>query len=191
MARRGRKPKPGRRTQSGRLARDGYPLPVYDHGTEQAQDRRRRFHGYGTSALGRAYASALLGDEQTAKIRYDAGERFKRAVERFYMVGMVRCPIGGETRSTGLKVALAGNPHEEAEWEWVGEQAKALDKAGLRPWIDQLVLDVYADHGPPWLDRLLDGGRDPVDRMLLKHAIEALDLIAPKPPVGVIRVVRT
>lgn len=190
MARRGRPSKQGRRTQGGRLVRDSYPAPVYDHGTDQARARKDRFGTYGTSALGRAYASGLLGDEQTAKNRHDAGERFKRATERFYSVGRVSCPIGQEMRLGALKIQISGNPFEEAEWEWIGEQAKALDNAGLRPWIDQLVLDVYADQGPPWLDRILDGGRDPVDRMLLKHAIEALDLIAPKVAPAGIRAVR-
>jgi hypothetical protein len=170
------------------MARDNYPTPIYDHGTDQARARKERYGTHGTSALGRAYATGLLGDEQEAQVRYGAGKRFKRAVERFYGVGRVKCPLAGEARTTGRKIVLAGDPYEQEEWEWVGDKAKALDRAGLRPWIDQLVLDVYADQGPPWMDRLLAGGRDPIDRMLLKHAIEALDLIAPKVAVVGIRV---
>lgn len=188
---RGRPRKNGRRTQSGRLARDNYPQPVYDHGSERAQERAKRFGGHGMSALGRAYASGLLGDEQTARIRYDAGKRFQRAVERFFEIGRVKCPLGQQTRLGATVVQITANPHEEAEWEWLNAMADALDAGGLRPWLDQLTLDLYADTGPIWLDRLLDGGRDPADLMVLKTAIAALDCIAPKDTRQGIRAVRS
>lgn len=187
---RGRPRKHGKRTESGRLRRDNYPVPVYDHGTDRARARAERFGGHGMSALGRAYASGLLGDAQTAAIRYDVGKRFQRAVERFFEIGRVKCPLGQQTRLGATVVQITANPHEEAEWVWLNAMADALDAGGLRPWLDQLTHDLYADGGPIWLDRLLDGGRDPADQMVLKTAIAALDCIAPKETRQGIRAVR-
>lgn len=190
MGRRGRPSKSGKRTKSGALARDGYAVPLYDHGTLQAQARKARYGTHGTSALGRAYATGLLGEEQEAKIRYQAGQRFHSAVERFFAVGRVTCPLDVKIRSGASVVEISGNPYEEAEWRWINDRADALDAKGLRPWLDQLILELYVDHGPIWLDRLLDGGRDPADQMVLKAAIQALDVIAPHvAPVGIRAVV--
>lgn len=156
MGRPGRKRKQGKRTEGNRLVRDNYALPAYDHGTERAQDRKRRFGTHGTSALGRAYASGLLGEQDIALTRYQAGKRFQRAVERFYEHGRVKCPLGREMRSGAVVVQLSHNPQEVAEWEWLDRQSKALHEEGLRPWLDQLVLGIYTDAGPAWLDTMLD-----------------------------------
>ena len=39
---------------------------------------------------------------------------------------------------------------------------------------------VSPHQGPAWLDRLLRGGKDPADQMVLKAAVDALDIIAPE-----------
>lgn len=190
MARRGRPRKAGKRKENGKLERDNYAVPAYDHGTERAQERFRRFGTHGATALGRAYASGLLGDEQEASIRYDAGKRFSRLYSALIEQGRYRCPLARERLSAGVVVHFTGHRQDEADQAWLFEAMDRLDHAGLRPWLDQLVLELYADQGPYWLDAILDGGRDPVDRMVLKWAVAALDMIAPETKAMGIRVVR-
>src|SRR5690606_6642415 len=104
MARRGRPRKAGKRTKAGALVRDSYAMPIYDHGTERAQARFKRFGTHGATALGRAYASGLLGDEQEASIRYDAGKRFSRLYSALIEQGRYRCPLARERLSAGVVV---------------------------------------------------------------------------------------
>ena len=151
---------------------------------------RERFGEHYNSAIGRAYASGLLGPEEVAIVRYHVGKRFQRAVERFFEVGRVKCPLGQQARSGGVSVQISANPFEEEEWQWLNNTADKLDRAGLRPWIDQLTLSLYHDSGPYWLAALLDGGRHPADLAVLDVAIKALDLIAPEHPRATIRAVR-
>jgi len=189
MGRRGRPRKAGKRNDKGKLVRDNYPVPIYDHGTERAQARFKRFGTHGATALGRAYASGLLGEEQEASLRYDAGKRFARLYSALIEQGRYRCPLARERLSSGVVVAFTGNRHDEADQAWLFDAMEKLDRAGLRPWLDQLVLDLYADQGPYWLDALLAGGNNPSDQVVLKAALDALDLIAPKQGQMGIRVV--
>lgn len=69
--RRGRSSKPGKRTKSGRLARDGYAQPLYDCGNERVQALSARYGTHYSTALGRAYAAGLLGEPQEALNRYN------------------------------------------------------------------------------------------------------------------------
>lgn len=189
-ARKGRPRKAGRRTDTDRLSRAG-AIPSYDKGSERIQAMRERYGEHYSSAIGRAYVSGLLGEESIARVRYDTGKRFQRAVERFFEVGRVKCPLGAQRVSGGLSVQITANPFEEAEWQWIIAMADKLDDKGLRPWLDQLTLGTYHDAGPYWLDALLDGGKHPADLAVLNAAISALDLITPSQPVSVIRVVRS
>ncbi len=182
MARKGRPRKPGRR-EGNRPPRLVTP---HDKGNPRVAAMRERFGEHYNSAIGRAYAAGLLGEETLARVRYDAGKRFQRAVERFFEVGRVRCPLGQERRSGGLKA----HPFEQEEWRWLCDITDKLDKAGLRPWLDQLTLGIYHDDNPYWLAALLDGGRHPAGLAVLEVAIKALDLIAPEAPKAAIRVVR-
>ncbi len=187
MARKGRPRKPGRRTDTGKPIRAVTP---HDKGNDRVQALRERFGEHYSTALGRAYAAGLLGEETLARVRYDAGKRFQRAVERFFEVGRVRCPLGQERRSGGVSVQLEANPYEADEWQWVCGMADWLSFTGLRPWLDQLTLGLYHDADPYWLAALLDGGKHPADLAVLDTVIKALDLIAPEAPRAVIRVVR-
>ena len=178
----GRRRKQGPRTPSGRLKRDNYPRVVHDRGVERIAVMRERFGVHYNSALGRAYASGLLGPEDAAKLLLDAGKRFAALSERFWQQGRYGCPLGREHRSTAIKIEIRAYPGEEADYEWLVAKANALDAAGARPWLDQLISPIYHDSGPAWLDRLLAGGRHPADIMLRDAAIKALEIIAPKQP---------
>lgn len=184
MGRRGRKMNTGRRRYaSGRAVANRYPEPVYDKGSERVQAMRARFGEHYSSALGRAYAACLLGDEAEAQNRYQAGKRFMRLYARI---------IGGQSCRSALNLSPRGNaipvesPYEAQEQAWLFAAMDDLDREGLRPWLDQLVSPLYTDAGPRWLDRLLAGGKDPADQMVLATAIKALDCVAPPlPPVGI------
>ena len=186
MARKGRPRKPGRR-EGNRPPRLVTP---HDKGNPRVAAMRERFGEHYNSAIGRAYAAGLLGEETLARVRYDAGKRFQRAVERFFEVGRVRCPLGQERRSGGVSVQLEANPYEADEWQWVCGMADRLSFTGLRPWLDQLTLGLYHDADPYWLAALLEEGKHPADLAVLDTVIKALDLIAPDAPLMTIRVVR-
>ena len=173
----GRKSKTGARTKSGRLKRDNYPAPVYDRGSDWVQQQRAHFGEHYSSALGRAFAAHLIGEDQQAKDRYDAGKKFARVYNRVIQTRTYRCAL--DTSPHGNVVALEAD-HDHREQDWLFNAMADLDVAGLRPWLDQLISPVYVDTGPKWLDRLLKGGRDPVDRMLLDTAVKALDMLVPE-----------
>lgn len=187
MARKGRPRKPGRRTDRDKPIRTPQ---AHDKGNERVQALRERYGEHYSTALGRAYAAGLLGEETLARVRYDAGKRFQRAVERFFEVGRVKCPLGQRMRSGGPAVQLAANSYEDDEWQWVCDMADRLGQAGLRQWLDQLTLSRYHDADPYWLAALLDGGKHPADVAVLNTVIKALDMIAPEAPRVTIRVVR-
>lgn len=174
----GRKRKTGPREKNGRPSRAG--IPRFDKGTERVQAMRERYGEHYTSALGRAFALDLLGDGIEATVRLDVGKRFA-AIHGKLIARPYRCPLNDAPRGMADDHDSHDRiEHDRAEQEWFFAMADKLDRAGLRPWLDQLISPVYTDHGPAWLDRLLDGGKDPVDLTLLQTAIKALDLIAPK-----------
>lgn len=185
MARKGRPRKPGRRTDRDKPIRAVQP---HDKGNDRVQALRERFGEHYSTALGRAYAAGLLGEETLARVRYDAGKRFKRAVERFYEVGRITCPLNQRVRSGGFSVQISGDPYEEEEFAWVNDKSRRVEV--VRSYLDSLILDIYHDRDPYWLAALLDGGRHPADLAVLDTVIKALDLIAPEAPRAVIRVVR-
>jgi hypothetical protein len=172
MAKRGRKRKEGDRYASGKLR------PVHDKGGEWVQKRRDRFGTYYSTAIGRAYVSGLLGDIAEAKDRLDGASRFVRTYQRHLGGEGYRCPLDDTPR--GLRIVdLEVTEQQTHDHDWLLKVIDAMDVAGCRPWLDQLIHRAHTDMGPPWLERLLDGGKHPADQMILKAALRALDIVAP------------
>lgn len=189
MARRGRKAKANqKRYLNGRIKPDNYPVPIYDKGTERVQEQRQRYGEHYNSALGRAYAAGLLGDEECAKPRLDTAKRFSALYSVFIEHGRYTPAIARERRSLDATGEIRGIAASMEAQTWLFDAMNALDADSLRPWFDQLVADEFHDCGPVWLDRLLMGGKDPYDKAMLAKCIEALDCIAPRAPVRKIRV---
>ncbi len=179
MARRGRKAKQAqKRYANGRIVPNRYPQPAYDKGSEWVQQRRERFGEHYSSALGRAYASGLLGDDAQAKNRLDTGKRFSALYSVFIEQGRYGCPLGREQRSTGTGDEIRGIAASMDAQKWLFDAMDDLDRDNLRCWLDNLLSEEFHDRGPVFLDRLLMGGRDPYDRAVLAKCIEALDCIA-------------
>lgn len=180
---RGRKAKAGRREPNGRLQRNHSPTPAYDHGNERIQAARARYGVHYSTALGRAYAGGLLGDR--ADDLYAGGKRFVMVYRRLIGGEAYRCPLDDSPRGENV-VELEPTDRDRRDHEWLFAAMDELDVAGVRPWFDQLISALNHDHGPEWMDRLLKGGRDPIDRMMLDTAIKALAILAPPPrPLGI------
>lgn len=176
----GRKRKQGKREPNGRIKRNNYPAPNIVQPSEWVKAMREKYGEHHGSALGRAYASGLLGEGVEAKNRLNAGKRFSRLYSALIDEGRYRCPLGRETRSGARSTAFHATSDGREDQDWLFDAMNRLDKAGLRPWLDQLILDAYHDHGPYWLTNLINGGSNPKDKMILSTAIQALDCIAPK-----------
>ncbi len=179
----GRKRKQGPREPNGRIKRDNYALPSFDRGSDWVQARRARFGEHYSTALGRAFAAGLLGELPLSQDRYQGGKRFVRLYQTIIGGEAYRCPLNDAPRG--------GSDHEpgitQHDHDWLFKVMDAMDVAGVRPYFDQLISRATTDHGPHWLDALLDGGRHPVDRVLLNAAINALDILAPpRRPLGII-----
>lgn len=175
MARRGR---PKKRNVKRHACGKVVQAITHDKGSEWVQGRRAKYGTHYSTALGRAYAAGLLGDDaQNADDRYIAGKRFARIYNRV---------IGGETYRCALDVSPRGgltvveiSEHDQRDRDWLFQKMKELDATGTRPWLDQLLSRLYTDTGPYWLDNLLAGGKHPADQMVLRSAIAALDVLAP------------
>lgn len=172
MAKRGRKRKEGDRYASGKLR------PVHDKGNQRVQDQREKYGTHYNTALGRAYAAGLLGDATEALDRYQGGKRFVRVYSRCIGGEAYRCPLDQTPRGSNI-IDFEATDQDKIDHDWLHAAMDALDVAGCRPWLDQLIHRIHTDMGPPWLDRLLDGGKDPADQMLLNAALRALDIVAP------------
>lgn len=185
MARKGRPRKQGERYPSGKLR------PVYDKGSDRIQAMRDRFGTFYNSPIGRLYAAGLLGSEEEALPRYQAGARFARLYSRHIQQGTYRCAL--DTTPRGMLHDMdddEANEREHRQQEWLFAAMDSLDVSGCRPYFDQIITTLHTDHGPDWADRLLAGGKDPCDKMLLDAAIRALDIITPEQRAGGIRVER-
>lgn len=176
----GSRPKSGKRTASGRLSRAGQRTPealaakiVQPSDWVKAMQDRYGVH-YAT-ALGRAYASGLLGGGTQAEDRYQAGKRFSRLQKRWF-ARKQRCALDQSPRGNVVEIEYEG---DQADQEWLYHAGEKLAKTGLRSWLDELVSEEYVSFDPPWLTRLLMGGKDPYDHAMLAHCTRALDLIAP------------
>lgn len=173
---RGRQRKPGKRTPSGQLSRAGQ---TFDRGSERTQAMQARFGVHYCWAMGRAYASGLLGEGVEALNRYQAAKRFVKLHARFYGGSAYHCPLDRSPGGNG-HVSLSVGEDQERDRQWLRTATDAMDVAGARPYFDALVSVLNIDQGPFWLDSLIAGGRDHRDRMLLDAAIVALDIIAPE-----------
>ena len=177
----GRKRKTGPRTKSGALSRAGQSR--VDRGTERIQAMRDKFGDHYNSAIGRAFASGLLGNGPEALDRYQEGKRFARVYTKL-IARSYRCPLNDTPRGGAIEI---DHEREQLEQDWLFTAMDKLDREGLRPWLDQLVSPIYTDAGPYWLEAILKGGKHPADLMLLKTAIKALDAITPqRKPMGIL-----
>ncbi|WP_260927396.1 hypothetical protein [Novosphingobium sp. 9] len=193
MGRKGRPSKAGKREKNGRRQRSsaGFEL-AYDKGSEWVQARRAKYGTHYNTALGRAFAAGLLADDEALALdRYQAGKRFARLYNRVVGGATYRCALDRSPRgAANVAPDLDRLEHDLRDQEWLFAAMASLDTAGCRPYFDQLITSLHTDHGPPWLDRLLDGGSDPLDKVLLDAAISALDILAPARRQGVILVER-
>lgn len=171
MARRGRPKKQGERHKCGKLR------SVRDNGTERIHEMRNRYGIHYNSALGRAYAAGLLGDR--AEDLYHGGKTFSRIYRRVIGGFEYRCPLNQTPRgSESMDFEITAR--DQHEHDWLHDVLNALDRTGLREWLDQLASIHYIDMDPPWLSRLLSGGKDPADKQALKNAIAALEVVSPQ-----------
>jgi len=170
---RGRPRKTGKRHPKGKLVQ----VERFDRGSEWVQAQHAKYGTHYNTALGRAYAAGLLGNETQAQDRYQGGKRFARVYNRVIGGETYRCPLDRTPR--GSLGEIEASEQEQWDHDWLFAAMTSLDNAGLRPWLDQLLARSHTDYGPAWLDRLLSGGKDPADRMLLKAAVDGLDVVAP------------
>ena len=188
MARAGRKAKAGKRTKSGRLVRD----TTFDKGSDWVQAQRERFDAHYSTALGRAYASGLLGQGAEAKDRYDAGKRLARTRSRYYAHRRTRCALDTSPRGNVVVIVTEDELEQAlADKQWLAEAERKIPPA-CAPYLDQLLSDIHTDAGPYWLTLLLEtkpAERDRRDLMVLDLALRALDAIAPKRTEGIIRAI--
>lgn len=181
MAKAGRKRRQDvTRTRSGRISRAGQPDRSFDRGSDWVQAQRSRFGEHYCTALGRAYAAGLLGDEQQANDRYAEAKRFARMYARLIDQDRYRCALDRTPRGS---LAILED-RDLLEWEadqqaWLFMAMEAIDATGCRPFLDQLLSKQHTDRGPYWLDNLLSGGRHPADTAVLNAALLALDAIVP------------
>lgn len=182
MARKGRPSKSGKRHPGGQLVRQ----PKYDHGSEWVQAMRARYQTHYNTALGRAYSAGLLNtNADIALDLYQGGKRFARIYNRIIGGETYRCPLDRTPRGSLTETEITEQDMRDKEWLFAA--MASLDNTGLRPWLDQLITRAHTDHGPPWMDRLLNGGKDPADLMLLKAATKALEIVAPvRKPIGIL-----
>jgi len=178
MARSGRKRKPGKRTDTNRPSRAG-SVPLFDRGTERAQAIVALYGQDGCDAIGRAYQAGLLGEGSDAKALLDTARRIANAYWTAFATGRYQCALGD--RSYGNVASL---DHEKVKRRevWLSECLDRVRHMGLRHQFDQLVIDVYPDHGPAWLDSVIFAKRtrkepDPIDAQRLALAIEALTVL--------------
>jgi hypothetical protein len=174
----GRKRKQGKRTQSGRLSRSKVELEArFDRGSEWVQAQRAKYGEAYNSALGRAFASGLLGEGNEAKDRYDKARKF---------ISLYRAVIGRDRYRCALDQSPRGNvEHFEPtqrdidDQEWLLVNMDRIDATGCRPFFDQLTSHLFTDHGPDWLERLLSKPKDRRDTIILDAAIKGIDAIGP------------
>lgn len=171
MAKRGRPRKQGERHKCGKLK------TAYDRGTDRIRALRDRYDVHYSTALGRAYKAGLLGD--TADDRYQGAKRFMRVYSKVIGGQAYRCPLDQTPRGSET-IDFTITEQDQRDHDWLHAAMNSLDVAGVRPYLDQLIHDTYHDHDPPWLARLLKNGKSPADLMVLKAAIQALDILSPK-----------
>lgn len=213
MAKSGRPRKQGkRRYPNGRIKAVPHSEPVFLKGNDRIEAMRERFGSYYNSALGRAFAAGLLGEGQEALSRYQAARKFVKLHARFYGAPAYTCPLDQTPRGNVVDLHNVDFENNRKQLRWLEAASDAMDVAGVRPYLDQLLSVVNVDSGPHWLNALLDvlawnaalpslnAARkkegfplldprmpDHRDGLLLNAAIRALDIIAPEVrPVGIL-----
>ena len=169
----------GKRTKSGRLSRAG-ATPRIVRGNDRAMERKDRFGSYATEAIGRAYYAGLLGhrDDPAALERFRKGCEVA-AIWRRHYAPHYRCalndnPRGGSERTESHRA--------RNDYHWMRAQLDEIDRQSYGSWFHQFVLAEHPDHGPSWLDRLLDRRGSDADRQILALCIEALDIVGTVSP---------
>lgn len=193
MGRKGRPRNAGkRRYPNGRIKKpppDPNAEPSRIKGNDRIEAMREKWGTFYNSALGRAYASGLLGEGQEALGRYQAARKFVKLHARFYGAPGYTCPLDQAPRGHD------NDPYPDIEANrkqlaWLNAACDSMDVAGVRKYFDELVSPVNVDSGPAWLSILLANGTDPRCYAALNAAIRALDIIAPEVrPVGILAVV--
>ena len=175
MARAGRKRKDGRRDAKGKLR----PIIMPDRGNDRTAAKRERFGTDGADAIGRAYRSGLLGDEQEGKPLLDAARNFKKAHKKSGVtVGDPQCALN---QSRGGSMYVDPDPQSTRRREQ--RMFDSLWAAGPRASMASnafygLVVAEHPDSGPGWLDRLILGGATDEDREQLDAAVSTLKKLA-------------
>lgn len=174
--RKGRPSKSGKRHDCGKLKA---PVdPRYVAPSDWVSGQVHRFGQDYNSALGRAFASGLLGEGSQAKDRYDTARK---------LIALYGAVIGKDRYRCGLDQSPRGVDHMRVptqrdidDQEWLLVNLTRIDNSGCRPFFDQLTSARFTDYGPPWLDRLLaTQHRDRRDTMILDAAIKGIDAIGP------------
>lgn len=198
---RGRPSRSGKRHPGGKRVQPKQPSVIQPSAWVAAQVKRYGQHY--CWALGRAYASGLLGHGEEAKDRLQGAIKFVRLSNLFFGGEFYTCPLDDSPRG-GNVVDLTIPEHQEHNRDWLRKASTSMENAGVRPYMEQLVTRAHTDSGPVWLDRMLDVilwneelpklnaqlreigkeplGRkqyDPRDQSLLKAAIKGLDIVAP------------
>lgn len=179
----GRKRKAGKRTGSGRPSRAG--IALFDHGSDWVQKMRERFGQDYNSALGRAYVAGLLGSDDIAKMRYDAGKKFVRIRRRVFAHREITCPLDQTPRGGSF---VPDHERDLSDQQWLYKAMDSIEQSGCAPWFEQLLSTQHTDSGPYWLDRLLARNGTPLDSVKMEAAIIALDVITPDISYSQIRV---
>jgi hypothetical protein len=198
----GRPRKSGKRFKCGKLRA---PEQRLERPSAWVAAQYARFGVHYCWALGRAYASGLLGDGAEALNRYQAAKRFVRLYQRFFGGAAYACPLDDSPRGENV-VSLDVSEHQENDRRWLAAAMDSMDVSGCRPYFDQLISAVNVDRGPHLLDAMIAVGdfneglsainaerrKDgkaplvrqsvhPLDQMVLAAALQALDMIAPQP----------
>lgn len=175
----GRRRKEGKRTASGRLSRAVVEIEGrFDKGSAWVQLMRARYGENYNSAIGRAYASGLLGEGNEAKDRYDKARKFIALYGAVIGRDRYRCALNQAPRGSSGEFEPTQRDIDDQEWLLVNMDR--IDATGCRPFFDQLTCHLFTDHGPSWLDALLNTKhKDRRDTMILDAAIKGIDAIGP------------
>lgn len=165
------------REPNGRASRKGQDrTPLDSRPSDWVAEQYRRFGSYYNSAIGRAYASGLLGDGNQAKDRYDKARKFASLYRRMIGGDRYRCALDNSPR--GGSGEYSPTQQEADDQQWLIINMARIDLIGTRPFFDQLISHRFTDYGPSWLDAILSAKNpDRRDTMVLDAAIMAIDAI--------------
>lgn len=167
-----RKRNPGQRTKSGRLSRAVSAIP-HDKGCDRIAQKFSRFGTDGADAIGRAYATGLLGEGQAAKAILDTARAIFRAYWSWYQIGPINCTLAD--RKSGAWIDNDAD-REARQEEWLNRMLRNAGPQGRdkRRWFEQVVVDFNPDFGPDWLDRLINNQGTAQDRQRMAVVIDVL-----------------